>query len=377
MKRVALLGARIFDGDDFRDGTAVIIEGERIAALVDERRVPSDVERRLLDGGLLAPGFIDVQVNGGGGYLLNEDPSERGVLGLAAAHRRHGTVGLLPTVITDAPDIIARAVDAVRTTRRNGARAVLGIHMEGPFIDPRRKGAHDEHHIRTLGEADISALAAADCGTLLLTVAPNVVAPRDVRRLADAGIVVSLGHSDAKAEQVAEAIGSGATAITHLFNAMSQLESRAPGMVGAALADPTCYCSLIVDGHHVHDAALKVALAAKSADRLILITDAMPTAAGGPDRFHLQGRLVTVRAGRLELENGTLAGSNLTMDAAVRYCVRKLDVSLADALRMASLNPATALRLADRLGRLAPGHLASLVHLSDELEVLATWVEGE
>jgi N-acetylglucosamine-6-phosphate deacetylase len=192
-----------------------------------------------------------------------------------------------------------------------------------------------------------------------------------------AGIIVSLGHADASAEQASEALEAGATVFTHLFNAMSQLESRAPGMVGAALADPACFCSLIVDGQHVHDAALKVALAAKGTDRLVLITDAMSSAAGGPDRFLLQGRAVALRNGRLELDNGTLAGSNLTMDAAVRNCVRRLGVPLARALRMASLNPAAALRLDDRLGRLAPGYLASLVHLSEELEVLATWIEGE
>ena len=377
MTRFALSGATIFDGEDFRDGAALVIEDGRIAEVVDERRLPPDIERRPLGGGLLAPGFIDIQVNGGGGYLLNGDPSESCVRGIAAAHRRFGTVGMLPTVITDAPAVIARSIEAVRAARRNGAAAVLGIHVEGPFIDPRRKGAHDEGYIRSLANEDIAALASADCGRLLLTVAPNTMTTEAIRRLTAAGIIVSLGHADASAEQAAEALGAGATVFTHLFNAMSQLEPRGPGMVGAALADAACFCSLIVDGQHVHDAALKVALAAKGTERLVLITDAMPSAAGGPDRFLLQGRPVTLRNGRLQLDDGTLAGSNLTMDAAVRNCVRRLGVPLAKALRMASLNAAAVLRLDDRLGRLAPGYLASLVHLSEELEVLATWVEGE
>ena len=377
LTRFALSGATIFDGEDFREGTALVIENERIAAMVDERHLPPDIERRPLGGGLLAPGYIDIQVNGGGGHLLNGDPSETCVRGIAAAHRRFGTVGLLPTVITDAPDVMARSVEAVRAARRNGAAGVLGIHVEGPFIDPRRKGAHDERFIRPLADEDISALASADCSRLLLTVAPNIVPAEAIRGLAAAGIIVSLGHADASAEQASEALRAGATVFTHLFNAMSQLEPRAPGMAGAALADPTCFCSLIVDGQHVHDAALKVALAAKGTDRLVLITDAMPSAAGGPDRFQLQGRPVALRSGRLELENGTLAGSNLTMDVAVRNCVHRLGVPLADALRMASFNAAAVLRLDDRLGRLAPGYLASLVHLSEELEVLATWIEGE
>ena len=367
----------IFDGEGFRDGAALVIEDGRIAEVLDQRRLPPGVERRLLAGGLLAPGFIDIQVNGGGGHLLNGDPSESCLLGIAAAHRRFGTVGLMPTVITDAPDVMARSIAAVKAARRIGAAAVLGLHVEGPFIDPRRKGAHDERYIRALGNEDIAALASADCGRLLLTVAPNMVRAEAIRGLAAAGIIVSLGHADASAEQAAEALRAGATVFTHLFNAMSQLEPRAPGMVGAALADPASFCSLIVDGQHVHDAALKTALAAKGTERLVLITDAMPTAADGPDRFHLQGRTVALRNERLELDDGTLAGSNLTMDAAVRNCVHRLGVPLAEALRMASLNAAAVLRLDDRLGRVAPGYLASLVHLSEELDVLHTWIEGE
>jgi N-acetylglucosamine-6-phosphate deacetylase len=210
----------------------------------------------------------------------------------------------------------------------------------------------------------------------MLTVAPNRVAPDLVRELVRQGVLVSLGHAEAGWQDAAAAVVAGATAFTHLFNAMSQMTGREPGMVGAALASPGTFCGLIADGHHVHDISARIALAALGRDRTMLISDAMPPAAGGPDVFRLQGREVTRRNGRLELADGTLAGSNLTMDEAVRYCVGKLDVTLADALRMASLTPARFLKLDDRLGRIAPGYLASLVHLSDDLQVRGTWVEG-
>lgn len=373
----ALTGARIFDGDKIRDGFAAIVEGSRIKDMVDAGRIAADVERRDLGGGLLAPGFTDVQVNGGGGALLNDNPSVETVRRIAASHRKFGTTGLLPTVITDAPEITEQAIAAVRQARAAGVPGVLGIHIEGPFLDPARKGAHEARFIRAMTEADVSRLAHADCGAVMLTLAPNKVAPEFVAKLAAAGILVSLGHSDATAAEAQAALAAGARSFTHLFNAMSQMSGREPGMVGAALCDAGSYCGLIADGHHAHDAALQVALAAKPRDRMVLVSDAMPTAAGGPDCFELQGRTVTRRNGRLQLEDGTLAGSNLTMDEALRYCTQRLGVSLEDALRMASLNPAAFLKRDHELGRVAPGYLASLAHLSDDMRVLQTWIDGK
>jgi N-acetylglucosamine-6-phosphate deacetylase len=373
----ALTGARVFDGDKIHDGLAAIVEGSRIKDVVTAGRIAAGVERRELSGGLLAPGFIDVQVNGGGGALLNDNPSAGAVERIAESHRKFGTTGLLPTVITDAPEITEQAIAAVRQARAAGVPGVLGIHIEGPFLDPARKGAHDARFIRPMTEADAARLVLADCGVVMLTLAPNKVTPELIGKLTAAGILVSLGHSEATAAEAQAALAAGARSFTHLFNAMSQMTGREPGMVGAALADAQSYCGLIADGHHVHDAAIKVALAAKPRDRMILVSDAMPTAAGGPDRFELQGRTVTRRNGRLQLEDGTLAGSNLTMDEAVRYCVQRLDVPLEDGLRMASRNPAAFLKLDRELGRIAPGYLASLVHLSDDLQVLQTWIDGK
>ncbi len=373
----ALTGSRVFDGENIRGGLAIIIEGDRIAEVVPEEKLASGIARRALNGGLLAPGFIDVQVNGGGGALLNGNPTIDTVRRIAESHRKYGTTGMLPTVITDAPEILAQAIAAVKAARVEKVPGILGIHIEGPFLDPERKGAHELRFIREMSGADVDQIANADCGSVMLTLAPNRVPPGMIKSLAGKEVLVSLGHSEASLSEVAKALAAGARAFTHLFNAMSQMNGREPGMVGAALADPDSFCGLIADGHHVHDAAIKVALAAKPRSRFMLITDAMPAAAGGPDNFKLQGRAVRRVDGRLVLDDGTLAGSNLTMDEAVRYCVERLGVALEDALRMASLNPAAFLRRDHELGRIKSGYLASLVHLGDDLRVRQTWIDGK
>jgi N-acetylglucosamine-6-phosphate deacetylase len=373
----ALIGARVFDGEAIHDGLAVVIKDARVVDLIAQEKVSNNIERRSLTGGILAPGFIDVQVNGGGGALLNENPTIETVQRIAMSHRKFGTTGMLPTVITDAPHILTEAIAAVKAAYVAKIPGVLGIHIEGPFLDVGRKGAHDAHYIRPLTDADVQHIAQAGCGVVMLTLAPNRVSPELIKKLVAQRVLVSLGHSDASIADVQRALGAGARAFTHIFNAMSQMNGREPGMVGAALSDVESYCGLIADGLHVHDATMKVALAAKGCNHIMLITDAMPTAAGGPESFQLQGRMVKQVQGRLELEDGTLAGSNLTMDEALRYCVNKLGVRLEDALRMASLNPASFIKSQHELGRIQPSYLASLVHLSDELTVLETWIDGK
>ena len=301
-----------------------------------------------------------MQVNGGGGALLNDNPTIDTVHRIAESHRKFGTTGMLPTVITDAPEVLSKAIAAVKAARAENVPGVLGIHIEGPFLDKERKGAHEAKFIRAMTREDVERIAALDCGSVMLTLAPNCVSPDLIKALSGKGVLVSLGHSEASLAEVTKALASGARAFTHLFNAMSQLNGREPGMVGAALADPDSFCGLIADGYHVHDAAMKVALAAKPINRIMLVTDAMPTAAGGPDSFALQGRAVRRVDGKLVLDDGTLAGSNLTMDEAVRYCVERLGVRLEDALRMASLNPATFLRRDTSLAASNPAILRAL-----------------
>jgi N-acetylglucosamine-6-phosphate deacetylase len=373
----ALSGARVFDGETLQNGLATVVDGTKIREVVPLDKLDRKIEIRALNGGILAPGFIDVQVNGGGGALLNDNPTIDTVRRIAESHRRFGTTGMLPTVITDAPVVLAQAIASVKAAREERVPGVLGIHIEGPFLDKDRKGAHDANFIREMTADDARQIGNLDCGAVMLTLAPNRVSPIFIQELASKNVLVSLGHSNATMVEIQLALHAGARSFTHIFNAMSQLTGREPGMVGTALLDQNSYCGLIADGLHVHDAAMKVAIAVKPKSRMMLVSDAMPAAAGGPDIFELQGRTVRRENGRLILDDGTLAGSNLTMDEAVRYCVTKLGVSLPDALRMGSLNPAAFIRRDHELGRIKPGYLASLVHLSDELNVLQTWIDGK
>ena len=371
----ALTGARVFDGTSLQDGMAVVVKDKVISNVLPVSQLPRGIEVQDLKGGLLSAGFIDVQVNGGGGALMNDNPTVETVKRIAASHRKFGTTGLLPTVITDDQKVIDQAIVAVQDAIAHHVPGILGIHLEGPFLDVARKGAHPENFIRTMTQRDVQHIAAMNCGSVMLTLAPNKVPAQFIAELTQRGILISLGHAEATVVEVQKALGAGARAFTHIYNAMSQLNGREPGMVGACLSDSESYCSVIVDGLHVGDVALKILFAAKAKNRIMLITDAMPPAAGGPDSFELQGRRARRVGNRLQLDDGTLAGSIVTMDEAVRRSIQ-LGVRLEDALRMASLVPAHYLRRENELGRIAKGFIASLVHLSDDLRVNKTWING-
>jgi len=370
-----LYGAQIFDGERLHDDYALVAEGAAIQALVRFEDRPRGGEQIDLGGGVLSPGFIDWQINGGGGVLFNAEPTVEGIAAIAAAHRRAGVTAFLPTVVTDAPRLLAQALAAAREARTHVPGA-LGVHVEGPFIDPKRKGVHPAEFIRPMEEKDADALIAARAGVMVVTLAPASVPLDFIRRLAKAGIVVSLGHTDASAEEALAVFDAGATAVTHLYNAMSQLSSRAPGVVGATLSDPRIICGLIADGEHAHALAYRVALAAKGPRGIALVSDAMSPAAGGPDVFKLQGRRMTRVGNKLVAEDGTLAGAAITMRDAIDYVVHVLKVPLSDALMMATLTPARLLRVEDQIGQLKPGHRPDLVHLTDDLEVAEVWTGG-
>jgi N-acetylglucosamine-6-phosphate deacetylase len=371
----AITGARIFDGERMREGHAVVVEDGRILAVVAEHEVDAGVERRRVEG-LLAPGFIDVQVNGGGGVLFNDARSVEGIRAIGAAHRRFGTTGFLPTFITDSRKHMAGAVEAARQAMQAKIPGMLGIHLEGPFLNPARKGVHDPAHMRPMDEHDMRIMTSLGAGRTLVTLAPEMVPTDWLSRLIEAGVIVSAGHTAADYDTLREALRLGLRGYTHLFNAMPPLMGREPGPVGAALDERETWCGLIVDMHHVSAPAMRIALAAKGADKVMLVTDAMSTTGSDIDSFELLGRTIFRRDGRLTTEDGTLAGSDLDMASAVRNCVRHLGVSLGDALRMASANPAAFLRLDGELGRIAPGYRASLVLLDDQLEVRGTWIDG-
>jgi N-acetylglucosamine-6-phosphate deacetylase len=371
---VALVGTRVFDGTEIRDRRAVVLDGQRIAAVRPEADVDADMEVRLLEG-LLAPGFIDVQVNGGGGVLFNDERSVEGIRAIGAAHRPFGTTGFLPTFITDTREKMAEAVEAVRQGMAEGVPGLLGIHIEGPFLNPARKGVHDPSLMRPIEEEDIRIMTSLGAGRTLVTLAPEMVPAEAIERLAKAGVIIAAGHTAADAATLEDAARRRLTGVTHLFNAMPPMAAREPGPIGTGLAMADIWASLIVDLIHVAPTTLRVALAAKPTDRIILVTDAMPSVGTDAPGFELQGRTVLRENGRLTTEDGTLAGSDLDMASAVRNTVG-LGVALPDALRMASTVPAAFLRLDGELGRIAAGYRASLVLLDDGLKVQATWIDG-
>jgi N-acetylglucosamine-6-phosphate deacetylase len=373
---IALTGARIFDGSHMLDGRAVIIENGRIVGVPHDSDVGTGIERRAVSG-LLAPGFIDVQVNGGGGVLYNDVRSVEGIRTIAQAHRAYGTTGLLPTFITDTREKMAEAVEAMREALAAHVPGVLGIHVEGPFISPERKGVHNPAFMRPMEEEDIAILTSLKGGRTLVTLAPERNSMEAIARLARAGVLICAGHTASDYDTVMEAARHGLRGFTHLFNAMPPLAGRDPGPVGAALDSPGTWCGLIVDGHHVSDAALRVAIAAKGTERMMLVTDAMSVTGTDLTSFELHGRTIYRKDGRLTTEDGTLAGSDLDMASAVRNSVERLGLALPDVLRMASLVPASFLRLDHELGRIAPGYRADLVLLDESLQVRQTWIAGQ
>lgn len=371
----ALAGARVFDGETIRDGLAILIEGESVAALVPESDIPKGAERVAVDG-LLAPGFIDLQVNGGGGVLFNATPTADAIREIGAAHRKCGTTGFLATFITDSTEKMAEALEATRQALDARVPGLLGIHLEGPFLNPTRRGIHDAQWVRTPNQGDLALLDELPVGRTLVTLAPERAPPGLIERLVKSGVIVAAGHTDADYDQAMAGFAKGISGVTHLFNAMTPLTSRAPGMVGASLDHKSAWCGLIVDGHHVHPAALRAVIAAKPKGTMVLVSDAMPPAAGGPKSFDLGGRPIRAEGGRLIGADGTLAGADLDMARAVDNTVSMVGLDLEEALRMASLYPARAMGLDDR-GRIAAGQRADLVLLDDKLRVIDTWIGGD
>jgi N-acetylglucosamine-6-phosphate deacetylase len=373
--RHAIAASHVFDGLAVHRDRAVLVDGSRIAALVPRRDVPAGVPVAALPEGLwLAPGFIDTQVNGGGGALFNDTPTPDAIATIVRAHRKFGTTALLPTLITDVPETTAKAIRAVDEAAAS-MPGVIGIHLEGPFLSPERPGVHDPRRLRRPNDDDLAMITAKRRGVTLVTLAPEQVPSGFVTALASAGVRVALGHSMATYVETRAAMADGLTGFTHLFNAMRPLASREPGPVTAALENPAAWFGMIVDGVHVDPAVLRLAL--RGLAQPMLVTDAMPPVGANGSAFTLYGDEITVRDGRCLRRDGTLAGSMLDMASAVRNSVDLLGVGLTDALRFASSNPANFLGLGHSLGRLAPDYRADLVAFDPtSIEVVSTWVAG-
>ena len=378
---VALVNGRMLlgtgRGDGLTEGRAVLIADGRISKVLDagDRRLRK-VPRHDLEGALLLPGFLDLQVNGGGGVLFNDSPSVEAIDAIGRAHRRFGTTGFLPTLISDDLDVVARAIAAVRSAIESGVPGVLGIHIEGPFLNVERKGVHDPAKLRELDASAVGLLTSLRTGRTLVTLAPEMTTPEIIRGLVAAGVVVSAGHTNATYAQITTALRHGLTGFTHLFNAMSPLTGREPGTVGAALEDAASWCGIIVDGLHTSPVVLRIALRCKPLERFMLVTDAMPSVGTNFTSFELQGRRILVSGSVCVDEDGRLAGSNIDMASCIRNTVQMLGVSLPQAVRMASEWPAEFLGLGAETGRIAPGYRANLVAADDQLRVLETWVDG-
>lgn len=374
MTVLAFTNGHILLGDRIVPAATVQIEAGRIADIATD--VPVDGTVVDLDGGWLLPGFVDSQVNGGGGALLNNDITIEGLATIAQAHARFGTTALMPTLITDTPAAISAALDVVDAAIAQGLPGIVGLHIEGPFINAVRKGVHDPALIRHLDEDLLAELCRPRRGKVMLTIAPEQVEPQALERLRAAGVIISAGHTNATFVEAQAGFAAGLTGVTHLYNAMSPLQHRAPGMVGAALLNDAVWCGIIADGVHVAGPALEIALRMKGTERLMLVTDAMPSVGMSAGSFELNGRTITVTDGVCQDENGTLAGSSLDMAGAVRTMVALTSADVPMASRMASATPAAFLGLADEIGTLATGQRADMVWLDAALQPVQCWIGG-
>ncbi len=376
---LALTNAEVFDGDAMLGPRTVLVsDAGRIADILPaDVVIPADAVVEDVGGRLLAPGFVDVQVNGGGGVMFNSERTPEGLATMVEGHRRYGSTTLIPTVITDTLEVMREAADAVRMALRDHLPGVRGVHFEGPCMNEERKGVHRPDLFRPLDDELMDIYGGDGLGRTVVTLAPERVETDRIAALADADVLVCAGHTAGSYDDMRTALDAGMRGFTHLYNAMTPMTSRAPGVVGAALDDAESWCGLIVDGYHLHDATARNAVRAKARGRMMLVTDAMGTVGAAVKRFTLYGQEIIASEGRCALPDGTLAGSDLDMMAAVRNTHRNLGLPLEEALRMAALYPAQFLKLDDVIGRLQPGFDADMVAIDREtLTATRTWIRG-
>jgi N-acetylglucosamine-6-phosphate deacetylase len=372
----ALAHCKILGSEGWLEGHAVLIEGDTISGLVPDTDIPAGTLRVDLGGHTLLSGFIDVQVNGGGGVLFNDQPTLAGIKTITAAHRAFGTTGMLPTLISDDLNIIESAIAAVEAAIREGVPGILGIHIEGPFLSQAKKGAHNADKFRTLDDDAVRLLSSLKGGITLVTLAPEETTPAMIQKLVAAGVIVSAGHTNATCAEARAGLDAGITGFTHLYNAMRQMTAREPGVVGAALADKASFAGIIADGHHVSPASLKAAIRAKGLGHIMLVTDAMPSVGAAQTSFTLAGAEVRVSGGKCTLADGMLAGSNLDMASALRNARDWLGTELDGAVRMASSTPAAFLGISSTHGSIEVGKQANFVVIDNALNVRQTWING-
>ena len=366
IKNIAV--AKLFDGEQWHSNVEIFIQ-EGVITQIQPATGP-------VLAGMLVPGFIDLQVNGGGGALFNTAPTKQTLLTMVQAHAHFGTTAMLPTVITDSFEVMQHAADAVASAISEDRAGIIGIHFEGPHLSVPKKGVHPERFIRTLSSAEQRLYQRQDIGCRLVTVAPENVMPEQITALNACGVKVWLGHSNADAATVKQALVAGATGFTHLYNAMSPFTSREPGMVGIALTDANSWCGVILDGLHIHPVAAQLAFQAKPKGKVVLVTDAMSPVGTKNLEFDFFDGKITRDGNKLTDASGALAGSVLDMASAVRFAVETLGIDLSEALRMASLYPAEAIGVATQHGRIVVGRYANFTLLNDQLIAEGCWIKG-
>lgn len=367
----------IFTGDSLLTSHALISENGRIVEIVPAKEIPTNIDHWVdLQGNTMVPGFIDLQVNGGGGLMFNSDPSVNTIKQMLKGHQKYGTTGIMPTLITTSFEEMEKAIFAVDQAIAEKVPGILGIHLEGPFLNEAKKGVHDATKFCSINEHGFSIMTSLKGGKTIVTIAPELTNSQTIKKLHDAGLTICAGHTNASYEQIIDAIDAGLDGFTHLYNAMTPLQSRAPGVVGAAISDERTWFGIIADGHHMHPSAFKIAVKAKKTGGAILVSDAMATVGSNNNSFVLDGEIIKSVDGKCVNAAGALAGSDLNMNQAVKNAVSFANISWQEAVRMASLYPAKAIGIDDTHGRLEKGYHTNFVILDLALNVQSTWIDG-
>jgi N-acetylglucosamine-6-phosphate deacetylase len=372
----ALIGAQLFSGKEFFDNRALLIDGENIIDVINEQDIPNNFEIQKLNGGILSPGFIDLQVNGGGGKLFNNSPDKESLNAIIEAHQHFGTTSIMPTVISDSLNVLKRCATTISEEIESN-KSLLGVHIEGPFFNVKYRGVHQKQYINTINSDYLNLFESLQDFPVMLTLAPECISTKQLKHLKSLGFKILAGHTDASYDQLEEAIKYGLDGFTHLFNAMGQISAREPGVVGSALTFDNTTASIIVDLHHVHPSLIQMVYKQKPQGKLFFVSDSMATIHHGEPSFELYDEVVSESNGRIINSEGKLAGSSITQIDAIKNAYQSCNIPLNEALAMASRYPAEYLGVANYLGSLESGYRADLTHFSLDFQVQNVWVAGK
>ena len=372
----AITGSKLFNGIDFIEHKVLLIDDQHIAGIVNEDAIPTDFLIKKLDGGILSPGFIDLQVNGGGGKLFNNSPDKESLNTIISAHQYFGTTSIMPTVISDSLNILQKCTDTISNEIDNN-HSLLGIHIEGPFFNVKYRGVHQKQYINTINASYLNLFETLDKFPVMLTLAPECISIKQLKHLNSLGFKILAGHTDANYDQLEEAVKYGLDGFTHLFNAMGQISAREPGVVGSAFDFDETSASIIVDLHHVHPSLINLSFKQKPKGKLFFVSDSMATINHGEPSFELYDEVVSESNGRIINSEGKLAGSSITQIDAIKNAYQKCSIPLESAISMATLYPAEYLGVSDYIGQLKKGYRADLAHFDSNFHVQNVWLAGK